>query len=115
MIVNLRDTQHVFLPISQLWPFINSRTVVLAHYQHSRMDVHDLVLKDGDVRAVENKLEGIKIIRDFLTKKEEQTLINSVDGSPWNEEIKRRTQQYGAKYDYRYITLFLSIVIMNIK
>jgi len=63
--------------------------------------VDKLVLKDADVSSLVEKIPGIKMFRDFVTKEEEKRLIAAIDGSPWNTDIKRRTQQYGAKYDYR--------------
>ncbi|HIP33522.1 MAG TPA: alpha-ketoglutarate-dependent dioxygenase AlkB [Bacteroidia bacterium] len=44
---------------------------------------------------------GLELFPNFITSKEEKELINSIDNSPWLNDLKRRVQHYGYKYDYR--------------
>ncbi|GES90701.1 alpha-ketoglutarate-dependent dioxygenase AlkB [Rhizophagus clarus] len=54
-------------------------------------------------------IEGLFLIDDFISEREEFELINSIDlcewsgnGIPPNPEMKRRTQHYGYEFSYRY-------------
>ena len=38
---------------------------------------------------------------DFISVREEMNLIRLIDESPWSNELRRRVQQYGWKYDYK--------------
>lgn len=44
---------------------------------------------------------GLELYPNFITLKEEQELMSSIDNSPWLNDLKRRVQHYGYKYDYR--------------
>jgi alkylated DNA repair dioxygenase AlkB len=46
-------------------------------------------------------ISGLTYIPDFITREEEQSLLNNIDSSPWLNNLKRRVQHYGYKYDYR--------------
>ena len=46
-------------------------------------------------------ISGLTYIPDFITKEEEQSLIENIDNSPWLYDLKRRVQHYGYKYDYK--------------
>ncbi|CAG8492297.1 6958_t:CDS:2 [Funneliformis caledonium] len=59
--------------------------------------------------SLNSPVDGSYIIDDFITKQEEIELINSIDlhewsgnGIPPNPEMRRRTQQYGYEFSYRY-------------
>lgn len=45
--------------------------------------------------------EDFVIVPDFLTKSEEDELIQAIDAAPWNQDLKRRVQHYGFRYDYK--------------
>lgn len=47
------------------------------------------------------KLRGLELYFDFITTNEEQQLINFIDNEPWLNDLSRRVQHYGYKYDYR--------------
>ncbi|KAG2196993.1 hypothetical protein INT47_006940 [Mucor saturninus] len=56
-----------------------------------------------------DKVPGLSIVYDAVTQSEEEDLINAVDTQTWsglgispNPELKRRTQQYGHLFSYRY-------------
>jgi hypothetical protein len=46
-------------------------------------------------------ISGLTYIRDFITKEEEKFLVENIDRSSWLNDLKRRVQHYGYKYDYR--------------
>ena len=46
-------------------------------------------------------IPGLMYMRDFLSETEEQDLVRSIDLCDWNEELKRRVQHYGWRYDYK--------------
>lgn len=69
------------------------------------MDVSSLTdLTQEDIDTLENTVQGIQYIRNFITKEEEQLLTEEIDRAGWSDDIRRRTQQYGAKFDYRCVT-----------
>ncbi|KAI8391062.1 uncharacterized protein BYT42DRAFT_508836 [Radiomyces spectabilis] len=56
-----------------------------------------------------DKIQGLSVIEEFVTEQEETSLIDAVDKETWcglgispNPELKRRTQQYGHLFSYRY-------------
>ena len=46
-------------------------------------------------------IEGLSYIPDFVTDEEADKLIKFIDEQEWNNELTRRTQQYGYKYGYK--------------
>ena len=46
-------------------------------------------------------IEGLTYIPDFITREEERALISSIDEQPWLNDLKRRVQHYGYRYDYK--------------
>ncbi|MCB9983623.1 MAG: alpha-ketoglutarate-dependent dioxygenase AlkB [Rhodospirillales bacterium] len=46
-------------------------------------------------------IPGLTYIPDFITRDEESTLIAEIDEQPWLNDLKRRVQHYGYKYDYK--------------
>lgn len=46
-------------------------------------------------------IPGIQYLPDFITAKEERALIKAIDQQPWLNDLKRRVQHYGYKYDYK--------------
>lgn len=47
------------------------------------------------------EIVGLELYPDFITEKEEKELIKVIDNSLWLNDLKRRVQHYGYKYDYR--------------
>lgn len=60
--------------------------------EHSR-------LFDDNLAA--QKIPGLKYIQNFITYTEEQELLSIIDNQPWDITLKRRTQHYGYRYNYR--------------
>ncbi len=50
-------------------------------------------------------IQGLCYIPDFITKHEEQALLDHIDSQPWLGDLKRRVQHYGYKYDYKARTI----------
>ncbi|KND00415.1 uncharacterized protein SPPG_09218 [Spizellomyces punctatus DAOM BR117] len=55
-----------------------------------------------------SKVPGLFLIDDFISKEEEDQLLATLDGRAWggkgqkpNEELRRRTQQYGYLFSFR--------------
>ena len=46
-------------------------------------------------------IQGLLYISDFISKAEEQALINHIDAQDWMNDLKRRVQHYGYRYDYK--------------
>lgn len=44
---------------------------------------------------------GLMIIRDFISEREEERLLQLIDAAEWSNELQRRVQHYGFRYDYR--------------
>jgi alkylated DNA repair dioxygenase AlkB len=45
-------------------------------------------------------MQGLTYIRDFITEKEESDLITFINSMEWNNDLSRKTQHYGYKYNY---------------
>jgi alkylated DNA repair dioxygenase AlkB len=45
-------------------------------------------------------ITGLTYLPGFLAIAEQESLISMIDSQPWLSDLKRRTQQYGYKYDY---------------
>ncbi|MGO1071788.1 alpha-ketoglutarate-dependent dioxygenase AlkB [Lysobacter sp. CA199] len=43
---------------------------------------------------------GVEVMPDFLVPEEEQSILSLVDASKWLDDLARRVQHYGWKYDY---------------
>jgi alkylated DNA repair dioxygenase AlkB len=48
-----------------------------------------------------DKIDGLTIYSDFITEDEENELVQIINNQKWDNTLKRRTQHYGYKYDYR--------------
>jgi alkylated DNA repair dioxygenase AlkB len=48
-----------------------------------------------------NKIKGLQYIPNFITRNEEQQLLKTIDNQVWINDLKRRVQHYGFKYDYK--------------
>lgn len=48
-----------------------------------------------------SSINGLEIYFDFITKNEENKLLSLIDNQSWLNDLTRRVQHYGYKYDYR--------------
>lgn len=46
-------------------------------------------------------INGLEYHDNFITNAEQSELINIIDDQPWLDDLKRRVQHYGYKYDYK--------------
>ena len=46
-------------------------------------------------------IPGLEYILDYISAPEHQKLIEIIDIQPWLNDLKRRVQHYGYKYDYK--------------
>jgi alkylated DNA repair dioxygenase AlkB len=54
-------------------------------------------LNEAAIAAV----HGLSYAGDFISEGEEADLLEVIDANPWSNELERRVQHYGYKYDYR--------------
>ena len=45
-------------------------------------------------------IKGLRYERGFISEEEQSKIIQLVDANPWLDDLKRRVQHYGYKYDY---------------
>lgn len=48
-----------------------------------------------------NQIEGLRLYYDFISLEEEKELLRIIDQCNWLNDLSRRVQHYGYKYDYR--------------
>lgn len=52
-------------------------------------------------------IAGLVYIPNYISSQEEQELLAVLDAQSWSNEISRRVQQYGYRYDYRARSIML--------
>ena len=58
--------------------------------------------KDGaQSREHSTSISGLTVIPDFITEAEEKAILEEIEQSDWNDELQRRVQHYGWRYDYK--------------
>jgi alkylated DNA repair dioxygenase AlkB len=45
--------------------------------------------------------DGLHMVFGYLTEDQHDWLVRVIDAAPWSNELSRRVQHYGYKYDYR--------------
>lgn len=63
-------------------------------FGHSKQSNKDLSLERAEI------VNGLEIYPDFIDRNEELSLIKEIDNSSWLNDLSRRVQHYGFKYDY---------------
>lgn len=48
-----------------------------------------------------DQIEGLQYIPDFIDQTTQNQLLAAIDALPWLNDLKRRVQHYGYKYDYK--------------
>jgi alkylated DNA repair dioxygenase AlkB len=46
-------------------------------------------------------INGLHYVPDYLTSDDATSLVAAIDAQPWRDDLKRRVQHYGYRYDYR--------------
>jgi hypothetical protein len=49
----------------------------------------------------DEQISGLSCLPDFIDSAEEKRLLNIINGLPWLDDLRRRVQHYGYKYDYK--------------
>lgn len=48
-----------------------------------------------------NNISGLIYLPEFLSMAEQERAVHAIDASPWRNDLKRRVQHYGWRYDYQ--------------
>ena len=56
-------------------------------------------------------ISGLKYVTDYLSPAQHDSLLAAIDQAPWLNDLKRRVQHYGFKYDYKFRRIDLSMKI----
>ena len=69
---------------------------------HKEMDLFGYSKTEKEL-TMENaqQLKGLNIAFEFISKEEERELLSNIDTMEWLQDLKRRVQHYGYKYDYK--------------
>lgn len=52
-------------------------------------------------KEIPTRIPGLRYIENYITTERHDLLLTEVDTHPWLDDLKRRVQHYGFKYDYR--------------
>lgn len=47
------------------------------------------------------RIQGMTYVQDFLSRDEQESVLQEIDRQPWRNDLKRRVQHYGYVYDYK--------------
>ena len=56
-------------------------------------------------------ISGLNYVTDYLNLAQHDSLLAAIDQAPWLNDLKRRVQHYGFKYDYKFRRIDLSMKI----
>jgi len=48
-----------------------------------------------------HSIQGLLLLKNYITPKQEKQFLTKIDKTSWLNDLKRRVQHYGYKYDYR--------------
>lgn len=66
------------------------------------MDLFGIYKSDDQlVNELVDSIEGLSYYPRFISESEELELIKAIDNADWLNDLKRKVQHYGFKYDYR--------------
>jgi alkylated DNA repair dioxygenase AlkB len=54
-----------------------------------------------DADEAQEVIPGLSLIPGFLSEAEEEAILAEIDRQPWSDELQRRVQHYGWRYDYQ--------------
>jgi alkylated DNA repair dioxygenase AlkB len=58
-------------------------------------------LHRGREEASAERVPGLIYVPDFLSETQERQIVAAIDDGPWRNDLKRRVQHYGWRYDYK--------------
>ncbi|MXV85708.1 alpha-ketoglutarate-dependent dioxygenase AlkB [Candidatus Poribacteria bacterium] len=64
-------------------------------------DTQPLQPQPLEKQEIPTTIPGLRYIENYITAKRHDLLLTEVDTHPWLDDLKRRVQHYGFKYDYR--------------
>jgi alkylated DNA repair dioxygenase AlkB len=59
-------------------------------------------------------IEGLVYVQNYISKDEEKKLVEIIDAQPWLDDLKRRVQHYGYRYNYKSRRIDLSMKVGNL-
>jgi alkylated DNA repair dioxygenase AlkB len=65
------------------------------------MDLFNQITYTDHLSEASTTIPGLRAIENFIDAREEGELLAWIDGEPWRNDLKRRVQHYGYRYDYR--------------
>jgi len=54
----------------------------------------------NDLQVV-GQVNGLRFIDNYISVKEHEQIVQAIDSEPWLDDLKRRVQHYGFKYNYK--------------
>lgn len=63
------------------------------------------------LQNISSVISGLQYISQYLNTNNHDSLLTAIDQSPWLDDLKRRVQHYGFKYDYKSRRIDLSMKI----
>ena len=55
----------------------------------------------GTRRHLDSSVPGMDLLPEFVSEAEEEAIVSDVDHADWSNELQRRVQHYGWRYDYQ--------------
>lgn len=67
-----------------------------------QLDLFDSILpKPAFDSSIVQRVNGLSYLPGFLSSEEHDQVLKAIDASHWLDDLKRRVQHYGYKYDYK--------------
>uniref|UniRef100_B8HQU9 2OG-Fe(II) oxygenase n=1 Tax=Cyanothece sp. (strain PCC 7425 / ATCC 29141) TaxID=395961 RepID=B8HQU9_CYAP4 len=66
-----------------------------------QLSIFDIKLSDVSTEHYVSEINGLVYIKDYIDQTTHNYLISQIDSFPWLNDLARRVQHYGYKYDYK--------------
>ena len=66
-----------------------------------QLDLFDALATSNRNADVLADIEGLRYIQEFLSEDEQNRTLREIDKGVWRNDLQRRVQHYGWRYDYR--------------
>ena len=66
-----------------------------------QLDLLDTQPLDGANQDFVPAIDGLRYVGHFLSAEEQIRTLNAIDQAEWRDDLERRVQHYGWRYDYR--------------
>lgn len=74
--------------------------------------------EENNIDSIENSqahaIPGLRYIKDYISTEKERDLLAKVNEGPWLNDLKRRVQHFGWRYDYKQRTVLDSMYLGNL-